>query len=68
MELPICTSVYDPWNGDHDCDAVHDEVCENCLCNWYVTGGTVHPQTGVKLSVPQAEKLMGQRDLLPNQT
>ena len=49
MKLPSCIGNYDS-NGDYDCDSNHDQICEDCLCNYHTTGGLWHPITGKKLS------------------
>jgi hypothetical protein len=59
-KIPTCTIHYDAYNLDFDCDAIHEEGCEDCLCNWYHTGGTHCPETGRKYSYEEAEKLFGE--------
>lgn len=47
MKIPHCDGSCDR-EGEFDCGYGVDWVCEDCLCNWYSTGGTCNPRTGVR--------------------
>lgn len=44
FNLPTCSARFNL--GELDCDAIHKKDCEQCLCNYHATGGTVHPYNG----------------------
>ena len=62
--LPKCTIQYDPRNGDYDCDAVHGQGCEYCLCNWHNTGGTICPDTEKQYTDEEATALFGEPEYI----
>lgn len=48
MRLPKCSS-YKSWTDcgyEHDCDAIHERTCDECLCTYKSLGGLWHPKTG----------------------
>jgi len=47
ISLPRCSARITLQN-ELDCDAKHDKDCEKCLCSYYATGGTVHPESGIR--------------------
>lgn len=51
MRLPSC-SGYQSWTGggyEFDCEAVHGQGCDHCLCCYKSCGGLWHPETGKKI-------------------
>lgn len=59
--LPSC-SGYEFWTHsgyEFDCDSIHTQDCEYCLCNYHETGGRWHPETGKQLSKKKALELYG---------
>jgi ribosomal protein L34E len=45
-----------PTDGyDYDCDYENAPDCENCLCNFYITGGSIDPRTGKQVKVFKEE-------------
>jgi hypothetical protein len=51
MNLPNCTG-YQSWTDcgyEFDCEAVHGQSCEDCLCTYKSLGGLWHPETGKKV-------------------
>lgn len=47
--LPKCSRhKYKSWTEygyEYSCNAVHNEGCEDCLCNYHENGGRWHPET-----------------------
>jgi len=61
--LPLCQGFWS-WTdcgNEFDCLAFEDGsiICENCLCNWYQTGGLYYPGTNLKLREDQALLMFG---------
>lgn len=67
MFPPVCSLHLDEWNGDYDCEAVHEVECEDCLCNFPFTGGLWNPETGEKVSLRLAKKMFSGFDPLDNE-
>jgi hypothetical protein len=61
-KLPTCSgfTTFTACGYDYDCLAVHGESCEYCLCNWFETGGTINPETGVKHKYKTCVKRYGE--------
>lgn len=57
-KIPTCGGWYDN-DGEFDCLYYPEFNCEDCLCNWYKTGGTINPETGVKHRYETCEKYFG---------
>ena len=51
MKLPECSgrTSWTDWGHEFDCDAIHGQSCEDCLCTYKSLGGLWHPETGKKI-------------------
>lgn len=49
--IPPCLGYRDEWDGDFGCEYATDIPCDDCLCNYDITGGTINPLTGKKVKV-----------------
>jgi hypothetical protein len=59
--LPSCSGYefWTIWGDEFDCNSIHTQDCEYCLCNYHKTGGRWHPETGGELSEKKAIQLYG---------
>ena len=59
MNRPICSIRVEstPDGDEYDCDAIHGEICENCLCLYLETGGRWNPDTGKQVSEKTAKRM-----------
>ena len=61
--LPSCLGEFSCTldGNEYDCLSIHGEACEDCLANYYQTGGRFDPETGRKLSRLEAFVRFGRR-------
>ena len=55
---PPCVGYLD-YFSHFCCECAHGATCENCLSNWYDTGGLYDPRSGKKWDVKKARKTFG---------
>jgi len=65
--IPACSLRYDEWNGDYNCEAIHDQGCEGCLVQFRETGGLWNPETGKKWDVKGAKRLFRRNGVEPKE-
>lgn len=52
MNLPKC-SGHKSWTDcgyEYECEAIHGQDCENCLCTYKSLGGLWNPETGKRVN------------------
>jgi hypothetical protein len=52
MKLPKC-SAHKSWTDcgyEYECEAIHGQDCESCLCTYKSLGGLWNPETGKKVN------------------
>jgi len=50
MKLPKCSGyeIHTVDAHEYDCNSLHEESCEDCICNYKQLGGLWNPETGRK--------------------
>lgn len=69
MKLPKC-SGYKSWTDcgyEYDCEALHGQECENCLCNYKALWGLWNPETGRRANPIIAFILYGAKNTEPEE-
>ncbi len=63
MKLPTCTGYkfFTDCGYEFDCESIHGQSCEDCLCCYKTLDGLWHPETGKKIRPFIAFLLYGAR-------
>jgi hypothetical protein len=59
--LPPCLGYWENNTNacDFDCEYPDPPDCDRCLCNYFKTGGRIHPETGIEIQLKRAIRLYG---------